>query len=755
MSTPEEGNSISTKDDSNAGNISLATDKTNAHWAVIYAKAGWKIFPVWAMDNGKCSCGGKPGCSPGKHPRTRNGLKDATSDITQVKAWWEPWPEANIGYRPAEDEIVIDVEKAGLDNGIIQELEKKYGPLPKGKASNTGGGGKHLFFRLPINAPEIKNTARPFEGLDIRTHRGYVILPPSNHHSGNSYSWVEGTGFDIPELPIEWARAIAQAQEVTKSKPTKRTTKKIPKGQRNAKLFKMCSAARDKGKGNDLILKEARQYNETLFSEPLDDEEVIKIVDSSARYKPDNGTQEEKDDYVDVEEEDKGHAERLYPHWINEFRFAMHTGKWMHWNGQYWEQVTDQYAAKIASDMLEDEFRAELGACGRGEMKKWLKEMKTVRNYGRIINALQFVKGMPEIATKPEEWDSNGYELNVLNGIIDLKTQTLRERTSKDLVTMLAPVMYDQAAVGERWQAHIERVLPKDEIRRHVQRDQGMGLVGKVLAEKLPIWYGEGANGKTTTARIIQEVLGPYTKQAATGLLLESRHERHPTERAELAGKRRVFCSEVDANRKMAEGMVKAQTGGDKKNARFMRMDGFEFEQSYDITLLVNHKPVIEGRDRGIWRRISLIPWETTIPEEEQEPQDEIVERIVTEGSAVLNWMLAGLKDWQDNHHWGAADVKAATDDYREEQDMLGPFIAEKCEMGKAYFDSLDALYREYKKWGEDNEEPTIGKRQFSAALAASEVKRKTDSHSKKTWFSGIRLKGQKELGDEQRIEEG
>ena len=67
--------------------------------ALEYAQRGWHVLPLHSIRNGRCSCGKAECESPGKHPRTTSGLKDATTDPEQIRAWWETWPAANVGTR--------------------------------------------------------------------------------------------------------------------------------------------------------------------------------------------------------------------------------------------------------------------------------------------------------------------------------------------------------------------------------------------------------------------------------------------------------------------------------------------------------------------------------------------------------------------------------------------------------------------------------------------------------------------------------
>ena len=81
--------------------------------ALRFARRGWRVLPLHTASDGKCSCAAGQSCKhPGKHPRTRNGVKDATTDRTIIKAWWKRWPDANIGIATGQTSgiFVLDVD---------------------------------------------------------------------------------------------------------------------------------------------------------------------------------------------------------------------------------------------------------------------------------------------------------------------------------------------------------------------------------------------------------------------------------------------------------------------------------------------------------------------------------------------------------------------------------------------------------------------------------------------------------------------
>ena len=122
--------------------------------ALRYITLGWKVFPLHSLRNGACTCGNPECTSPGKHPRTTHRLKDATTDPEQVHAWWEQWPDANIGIAPGAESGLVVVDVDPRHRGTLEAL----GDLPPTLTVRTGGGGWHLY--SSIQAASASGTAR-------------------------------------------------------------------------------------------------------------------------------------------------------------------------------------------------------------------------------------------------------------------------------------------------------------------------------------------------------------------------------------------------------------------------------------------------------------------------------------------------------------------------------------------------------------------------------------------------------------------
>jgi hypothetical protein len=254
--------------------------------ALWYSRKGWPVFPCHTRNGNGCSCGKADCQSPAKHPRTVNGLRDATTDEEIIKKWWSDWPNANIGLATGSPSGVffLDVDPRHGGDETLEELENKFGPLPRSIESLTGGGGRHIGFAC--NGHKIRNSAGKLgPGLDIRADGGYVILSPSVHISGQQYLWeVSSRPNEItPAPPPEWLLKLISEK---KSPTLFNSSSKILHGGRNNHLASLAGSMRHRGMSQGAITAALLQENQGKCEPPLNEEEVERIAGSISRYPP-------------------------------------------------------------------------------------------------------------------------------------------------------------------------------------------------------------------------------------------------------------------------------------------------------------------------------------------------------------------------------------------------------------------------------------------------------------------------------------
>jgi len=185
--------------------VELAPDDLGGH-ALVYAAARWEVFPLR----------GKTPLIAARHGG--RGVLDATTDLDQVAAWWERWPSASIGGRVPAGVVVVDVDPRSGGDTSWADLVAEHGDLATLTAwSGRGDGGRHLF----IGHPGGRLRGSIGIGLDIKTHRGYTVLPPSLHpDTGNPYRWEDPTATIAPSP--SWLASLLRRPLATPKVPTAR-----------------------------------------------------------------------------------------------------------------------------------------------------------------------------------------------------------------------------------------------------------------------------------------------------------------------------------------------------------------------------------------------------------------------------------------------------------------------------------------------------------------------------------------------------
>jgi putative DNA primase/helicase len=165
----------------------------------------------------------------------------------------------------------------------------------------------------------------------------------------------------------------------------------------------------------------------------------------------------------------------------------------------------------------------------------------------------------------------------------------------------------------------------------------------------------------------------------------------------------------------------------------------FQYVPDFKLFVAVNHKPVIQGTDHGIWRRICVVPFTVTIPPEEQDKN--LGEKLKAELPGILRWAVEGALLWQKEGLDTPDAVRQATREYRSEMDVLSDFIDECCDVSDPGATiSFQDLYYRYQDWcAADNEEP-MSRKEFSRRLDERGFT-KGRNHALGRFRSGIQLK--------------
>ncbi|MCK9592844.1 MAG: phage/plasmid primase, P4 family [Methanoregula sp.] len=452
---------------------------------------------------------------------------------------------------------------------------------------------------------------------------------------------------------------------------------------------------------------------------------------------------------------DVGNAERLVDQYGIHLKYCHHFNSWYVWTPQEgrWRKDDLEQIYRAAKDVIRRigiEASRGVTKTSGDDLYKWAM---TCECRAHITGMVDIAKSDLKVAALPEIWDTNDFSINLLNGTFDLKTFELKNHYIKDYNSKIAPIEYDCNAVCPNWLKFLERIMrsreDKTEIISFLQRAIGYTLTGSTKEQAMFLLWGSGANGKSVLIDVIRTMMGEYGITTDSSTFVTSRGGaeggRARGDIARLAGARMVSSSENSPDSRLDEQLIKNLTGSDKVTARFLYQEAFEFYPKFKIWWAFNHQPQIYDTTNSIWRRIKLIPFEETIPDDEQDPF--LADKLKQEIPGIFNWAVEGLKQYYETGGLGApAAVSKATKEYREDQDILHEFIAESCEFvkendpfGRVFDIRAKDLYEAYKSWNSWNgDEKPMSNMKFGNLLKDRGLKkeRKTDG----IHYLGVRL---------------
>jgi len=437
---------------------------------------------------------------------------------------------------------------------------------------------------------------------------------------------------------------------------------------------------------------------------------------------------------------DLGNARRLVRNHGTDIRYCHPWGKWLIWDDRRWciddNGAIMRRAKETTMSIYQEAGRAQ-DENERKELAKWALRSEAV---SRLKAMIELAESEPGIPVSPDELDTDDWLLNVKNGIIDLRTGELRPHMREAMLTKLAPVNYDPAAECPTWTAFLERIMDgNEELISFLQRAVGYALTGDTREEVIFLLYGTGANGKSTFLETVQCLLGDYARQADFSTFLLKQNETVRNDLARLAGVRFVSAVELEPGKRLSESVVKQVTGRDTVTARYLFQEYFEYKPKMKIFLACNHKPIIRGNDHAIWRRIRLIPFDVKIPDKEQDK--ELDQKLKAEMPGILAWAVRGCLEWQEQGLGKPEAVQDATQEYRDEMDVLGEFFSDHCIVGTGLRAFSSELYKEYLDWAQDSGiRRPMSQTMFGLRLAERGFEKKKSTGGKIAW-EGIGIK--------------
>lgn len=378
-------------------------------------------------------------------------------------------------------------------------------------------------------------------------------------------------------------------------------------------------------------------------------------------------------------------------------KFCHTSGRWYEWNRRHWQKHEENRGVHLVRVFLRYETFGQKEYCKASRIK--------------AIESL--LRESPDHAVKFSHWDQDDFLLGTPSGVIDLRTGRLLPPDPAlgiSKCTAVAP----KSGTPHAWLQFLQDATNGDgEMIRYLQQICGYSLTGSTSEQALFFVYGPGGNGKSVFINTVAGILADYSRASSMDTFTASKGDRHPTELAMLQGARLVTASETEEGRTWAEARIKQLTGSDPIPARFMRQDFFEFTPQFKLIIVGNHAPQLKNPDEAMRRRFNILPF-TFKP---SKPDRGLEKKLRAEWPQILNWMVEGCVDWQKNGLLRPSVVTDATSEYFEEQDVLGLWIKECCDVGSGYWEPSHVLFQRWTVYAEAQGEDPGNFKTFAAGL--------------------------------------
>ena len=689
--------------------------------ALEHARQGWRLIPQTRAKT---------------PPR---GFTDwprkATSDEETIRAWGKQYRQANFAVMTGAESgiVVVDVDadddpaKDGRESW--KRLTADHGD-PGTFTVATPSGGLHLYFEHPGGTvPSLDAGKLPeYPGIEIKAdgHR-LVTLPGSFYKDGREYRVVQDGEFS--ELPPWILELTTTKRTVTHEGEAYRIDiGTIHEGQRNQILASVAGKLRRQGREPEAIEAALQAENLKRCTPPLPESEVTAIARSIGRYEP-------APDLLDVDRfhnTDLGNADRfVHVHGAN-VRYCKEWSTWLIWDGSRWARDRSNAIFNMARSVIRAMYEAGHEIEDDKKRAESMSYVAGCERRTRIEAMVALAASDPAIAITPDCLDCHPFLFNVANGTIDLKTGDLRPHSRQDLLTKRSRVAFDLAAKCPRWDSFMSEIMSGDDaLIAFLKTAAGYSLTGDTSEQCFFVPYGLGGNGKTTLLEVIMELAGDYGMYTPTDTLMATRGDGIPNDIARLKGARFVAAIEAQEGRRLSESTIKALTGGDTITARFLHAEFFDFVPQFKLWMGVNHRPVIKDTSPAMWRRVQLIPFLYTVPEEKRDKN--LKAELLAELPGILNWAIDGCLTWQIR---GSLDspsaVREATAEYRSEMDVIAAFLADRCILESSARLSARALYESYSQWCSESNERAVSQRTLGLKLKDRGFQNK---HERDGWY--------------------
>ena len=662
-----------------------------------------------------------------KTPISKNGCKDATLDEQQIRKWWATFPSANIGLATGHEFFVIDIDPDGM-----QWMEAN--DLPATNEAITGRKGRHLLYRMP-NSVIGNSVSQISKGVDVRGVGGYIVAPPSQtivcidcgqtidkHRQGckqsgekiSEYQWVDCDG-DVPELQCSEAPPWLMDACVKLSAPSENKSKftlpdRIMHPHQHMTLWKYACSIRSSTMKTEEEIYEMVWDASQRCEEIPPSKNVRKIVSSACKYpaglspeyaekamgkflrtlgsEPDPRSESTQPEQPEIEPEDddgsakpKLHPNKLAAAILKDVNIINVSTNLYEYSENHWQMINKSRLRALAMEYDSPVWTAQKR---RSEVASYIEDI-THRS--------------------TQEWRRlQQYEVPVANGVVDIRSMSLRPHRPEDYLQACSPVPFYPDALTSELHRCMDTYFKNDPERdlkiSALQEFFGYCLMPHARYKKALVCIGESDCGKSMIAKIIRMLVG---EQNTCSISVEDMDD--PRKRAPLLGKMVNLLTELTSNAMIADGGFKTLVSTEEP----ILFDPKNLTPIMDTptskhVIISNILPTINDRSMGTYNRLLIIRFLNIIPIFMQDKNLE--DKLQRELPGILLWALEGAQRLYHNRGVFSAAGVEEVKRYRRQQDPMSGFLADVCVVAEGKKCHLPDLRDAFSKWVGKTEDP-------------------------------------------------
>ncbi|HVW29963.1 MAG TPA: phage/plasmid primase, P4 family [Polyangiaceae bacterium] len=454
---------------------------------------------------------------------------------------------------------------------------------------------------------------------------------------------------------------------------------------------------------------------------------------------------------------DLGNAERLVARFRDRIRFCPPRRKWFVWDGKRWSTDETGEVLRFAKQTVRGIYGEAEHARDEEHARAVAKHAVKSEDGARIKAMVTLAQSELGVPVMPHELDADPMLLNVENGTIDLRTGVLRKHARADLLTKLAPVVYDADAKLDAWEKFLVDATGGDaDLASYLQRLAGYALTGLANEKKFFFVFGPSNTSKSTFIDALTATWGTYAETADFSTWLEQTVSGgNRGDLVRLAGARLVSSVEVKKGRRWDEALIKRVVGGDVITAAAKYEAEVSFRATFKILLAAEVAPAAREDDAGMWARVQRIPFVQPIPKKDPKVKATLSDPAAA-GPAILAWAVRGCLEWQRAGLGTATAVEKSTAAYHAEMDRVARFFDECCvfENDDDIRVKRDELRKAYEAWCEENGVRPVSPKEFAERLREDEKAEDGKSNGVRIWKK-VRLLGPNEDPKPRPVQEG